>query len=123
MFTVVDFLKTYALFLLIDIVYLSVLRGSFMKQYFSKFGGYHEHIMVYGAIAWALLAFGLEYFVISQTNNKYQSFIKGALLGLVIYGVYDFTNMATIKRWTTGFVVQDVLWGVILCGSIAYIRN
>ena len=123
MIVLFDFIKTYALFLIIDIAYLGFLRGNAMKNYFSKFGGYHKNIMVYGAIAWALLAFGVEYFAIGQSNSKYQAFTKGALMGLVIYGIYDFTNMATIKGWTHQFIFQDVLWGTLLCGTIAYIRK
>ena len=123
MVTLIDFLKTYAFFLVIDIAYLGYLRGNAMKSYFSKFGGYHKNIAVYGAIAWALLALGTQYFAIDSSSNKYQAFTKGALLGLVIYGVYDFTNMATIKGWTHSFVLQDVLWGTMLCGTIAYFRK
>lgn len=122
MITFVDFVKTLALFLVIDVVYLGFIRGSFMKQYFAKFGGYHPKLWFYGLIAWSFLAFGVEYFAVQQASSKSNAFIKGALLGAVIYGVYDFTNMATIKGWTHSFLTQDLLWGTVLCGTIAYLR-
>jgi uncharacterized membrane protein len=123
MITLVDVIKTLIVFLVIDVIYLTVIRGGFMRQYFSKFGGFHPKAWMYGFIAWVLLAYGLEKFAIKPSSNSNDAFVKGALLGLVIYGVYDFTNMATIKGWTHQFVFQDVLWGTILCGTIAYLRK
>lgn len=122
-----DFLKTYGLFLVIDIIYLGFIRGKDMRQYFAKFGGYHPKLWLYGGIAWSLLALGVEYFAVQNTRkmrgSKFNALVKGAILGLVIYGVYDFTNMATIKGWTMNFVIQDVAWGTALCAAIAYIRR
>lgn len=118
-----DFLKTFVVFLVIDILYLGVLRGNDMRKYFARWGGYHDLLWFYGGIAWLLLAFGVEYFAVQPSRSKNEAFIRGALLGLVIYGVYDFTNMATVKGWTLSFVAQDVLWGTVLCGAIAYLRK
>ncbi|MGL4287847.1 MAG: DUF2177 family protein [Phreatobacter sp.] len=38
----------------------------------------------------------------------------GALLGLVAYGTYDITNLATLKGWTTMVAVIDIAWGVVV---------
>jgi len=35
----------------------------------------------------------------------------GALLGLIVYGVYNGTNMATIPKWGYHMAIQDTLWG------------
>jgi len=119
----IDFVKTYALFVGLDVLYLGFIRKNDMESYFQKFGGYHKHIIIYGLIAWALLAIGTQYFAIDASNDKQSALFKGALLGLVIYGVYDFTNIATIKGWTHSFLIQDIAWGTFLCGLIAYIRK
>lgn len=39
---------------------------------------------------------------------------KSALLGLLVYGVYDFTNMATLKDWPLMITVVDTVWGSTL---------
>lgn len=38
----------------------------------------------------------------------------GALLGLVAYGTYDITNLATLKGWTVMVAVADIAWGVLV---------
>jgi uncharacterized membrane protein len=40
----------------------------------------------------------------------------GALFGLIVYGVYDMTNMATLENWPVRMVWVDICWGCFLCG-------
>ncbi len=39
---------------------------------------------------------------------------NGAVLGLLVYGTYDLTNMAVLRGWGPRVSAADVLWGVIL---------
>lgn len=43
----------------------------------------------------------------------------GALLGLVAYGTYDFTNLSTLRGWPVGLSLIDVAWGIVLTGITA----
>ncbi|QCB47098.1 DUF2177 family protein [Hydrogenophaga sp. PAMC20947] len=48
---------------------------------------------------------------------------RSALLGLVVYGVYDLTNMATLKTWSLKLALVDATWGAFvtgMAGVIAY---
>lgn len=36
---------------------------------------------------------------------------RAALVGLVAYGVYDLTNMATLRQWPLRLVLLDTAWG------------
>lgn len=36
---------------------------------------------------------------------------RAALVGLVAYGVYDLTNMATLRQWPLKLVLVDMAWG------------
>jgi uncharacterized membrane protein len=36
----------------------------------------------------------------------------GALLGLVAYGTYDFTNLSTVRDWPLMVSVVDLAWGI-----------
>jgi len=102
-----------------------------MRNYFNRFGRFSVNeskkdklnSVFFGLCAWIVLALGLQYFVIDKAINKKDAFYKGLLYGLFVYGVYDFTNMATIKNWTIEFLVQDIIWGMLLCGTIAYLRR
>jgi uncharacterized membrane protein len=52
----------------------------------------------------------------------------GAGFGLVAYGTYDLTNMATINSWNWQIVVIDMSWGTIataiasVAGAACYAR-
>jgi uncharacterized membrane protein len=45
--------------------------------------------------------------------------MTGALLGLVAYGTYDFTNQATLKNWPVIVTVVDLIWGAVITGSVS----
>ena len=45
--------------------------------------------------------------------------LSGALFGLVTYGVYDFTNLSTLKDYPLRLAIIDTTWGTILCGLTA----
>lgn len=48
-----------------------------------------------------------------------QAFFMGALLGAVAYGTYEFTNFATLERWSWKLVLMDGTWGALLTGTSA----
>ena len=43
----------------------------------------------------------------------------GAMLGLVVYGVYDFTNYSTLRQWPLVLAFADVAWGVVASAMCA----
>ncbi len=43
----------------------------------------------------------------------------GMLLGLIGYGTYDLTNLATLKGWSVSLVVVDIVWGMVISGAAA----
>lgn len=49
-----------------------------------------------------------------------QALFNGALLGLMCYATYEFTNYATLTDWTLRQVVIDSLWGAALTGVSAW---
>ena len=47
----------------------------------------------------------------------------GALFGLVVYGVYDFTNLSTLRDWPLIVAVVDVAWGMVasaICAAVVW---
>jgi uncharacterized membrane protein len=45
--------------------------------------------------------------------------MRGALLGLLAYGTYDLTNLATLKGWAWQVSAIDMVWGMTLTGTVA----
>jgi uncharacterized membrane protein len=84
-------------------------------------------------IAFAILSYifligGLIYFVqndliINKDNYIQKSLINGAIFGLVVYGVYDLTNLSLFKNWNINLAITDIIWGIFLCSIIPLIAN
>ncbi|MDP3559478.1 MAG: DUF2177 family protein [Legionellaceae bacterium] len=73
-------------------------------------------------IIYALFAFATLTFVLPLSKGLlWNAFFYGAALGLVIYGVYDFTCLAIFKNWPVMMAFVDCLWGIILCSISATI--
>lgn len=66
-----------------------------------------------GAITYLIMALGIIIFPAARAQTLLQAALYGALYGLVIYGVYDFTNMATLRGWTWQLSTTDLFWGII----------
>ena len=45
--------------------------------------------------------------------------VIGFVFGLVAYGTYNLTNMATVKNWSSIVVFIDITWGGLLSGFSA----
>ena len=109
--------------LLLDYLWLAKLMQGF---YIKELGPYARvrgtAIMpVYwaAAIVYMLLPLGIVLFAlprVDQANLVVSSLLWGGLFGLVVYGVYDMTNMATLERWPVRMVWVDICWGCFLCG-------
>ena len=66
----------------------------------------------YGAIL-AYLIMVVAYYNIAYDGDK-PNYFKSALLGLAIYGTYEFTNYATFSNWDLKVLGMDISWGIIL---------
>jgi uncharacterized membrane protein len=65
-------------------------------------------------LVYVLMPFAVTYFAILQSKSIKDAGLKGALLGLTIFGVYDLTNLATLDGWTIEMAIRDILWGIIM---------
>jgi uncharacterized membrane protein len=68
-------------------------------------------------LVYILIPAALTYFAIQTSKNLKESITKGALLGLSMYGLYDLTNLATLKGWTYEMLLKDTAWGTFLCAA------
>ena len=101
----------------IDAVYIYLTSSLFQKTILSIQGSALQ-MNIYGAIlCYACLVLGLNYFILNAKKGIMDAFI----LGIVIYGVYEGTNLAILKKWPTYVVVMDTLWGGTLFALTTYI--
>ena len=71
------------------------------------------------ALVYVFMILAVIYFAILQSKSLKESILKGAFLGLCIYGVYVLTNLATFDNWTIRMAMQDIAWGTFLFGVVA----
>src|SRR3954452_6510705 len=58
-------------------------------------------------VVYALLGVGIAVFVIPRSASIPLAAANGALFGLVVYGVYDFTNYSTLREWPFVLALAD----------------
>ncbi len=64
------------------------------------------------AIAFYVLhTVGIVVFPLALSGSWLASLLYGALFGLVVYGVYDMTNLATLRGWPASLAFVDLAWG------------
>ena len=98
--------------LVLDIFYINyVIIPSGFSKMIENIQGSPIQLNMYGAfLSYLAIIIGLYYFIISKQSTILDAFI----LGLVMYGVYDATNIATIKKWDPFVSVIDTMWGATL---------
>lgn len=70
-------------------------------------------------LVYILVPIALVYFVINQSKSVEEAMFKGGLFGFTLYALYDLTNLATLKGWTTEMAIIDSIWGSFICSISA----
>lgn len=105
------------IFLLLDFIYLNFIKSYFDKQIKLVQGTSIKLNFFAMLLCYILLIFGINYFIIIPDRSILDAF----LLGIIIYGVYETTNMALFSKWAWQTVLIDTLWGGILFALTTFI--
>jgi Predicted membrane protein len=114
---------TALIFLIIDVIWLSFAVKSFYRPNLGN-------LLVDQPVMWAAILFYLVYVfgltvviinpsLVSDLNLNF--LFKAFMFGLVAYGTYNLTNMATIKEWSEKVVFVDMIWGGCLTALSSYL--
>ena len=110
-------------FVLLDGVWLGLVMRQFYRDRLAPIarmnGGSLAPDWLAAGLVYVALGAGLAVFVVPRATTVAGAAAYGALFGLVTYGVYDFTNMATLKHWTWSLAVVDVCWGAFAAAVAA----
>ena len=103
--------------LALDFMYITATRNMFEIQ-IADVQRVALQIRPLGAVlCYLLLVIGLYYFIVREHRPVFDAF----LLGLVIYGVYEGTTYALLKKWKWNIVLMDTVWGGILFALTTFI--
>ncbi|CAN5626204.1 DUF2177 family protein [soil metagenome] len=107
--------------LVLDGLWLGVLMGS---TYRSALGQMmlDSPRLVPAALFYLGYAAGVVVFAILpgiEAQQWQRTAVLGALLGLLAYGTYDLSNLATLKDWKLHLTLIDMAWGTVVTCVVA----
>jgi len=115
------FLITFAVFMVIDLIWLGVIAKNLYRKYLGhlmkKKVNWNAAIIFY-----CIFIGGLIFFVIDpalEKENVRYAVLAGGAFGLITYATYDLTNLATLQDWPIAIAVIDLIWGTVLSGATA----
>jgi uncharacterized membrane protein len=115
----INLIKLSIIVLLLDSIFLYGIKDLFSKQIF-KVQNSDLQLNFTGAIlAYIFIILSLYWFIIKEKKNLTDAFI----LGICIYGVYEYTNYALLKNWDFKTTLIDTLWGGILYTLTTFLYN
>jgi uncharacterized membrane protein len=122
-----NYLIILILILLIDLPMSLVIYSDMYTEQFNRINNapinISEMTLVSMIISYILLATGLYVFVLKPSQVKscpINTTLKGALFGFIIYGMYNYVNLATINEYGNLDALYDTIWGTVLCGFTSY---
>lgn len=107
--------------IIIDSIYLSLLKGYFSKQVQAVQKTPLQVNIFSMIICYLFIIIGLNYFIIQSKSDK--TVFNAFLLGIIIYGVYETTNLSIFTKWSWITVIIDTLWGGILFALTTWITK
>lgn len=119
-------LAVLALYALLEYAYLSNTKDAYIEVYRAMLRDPSHTIQLdsYALLAYASLYIAMSEFIFPYVKTPGVTYgdalRRGAIVGLVIYGVYNFTNRATLgKAFEEGLLWQDLSWGVSIMAIVA----
>ena len=117
---------------IIDMIWLGFIAKNLYAEHIGillrKSGETMTPIWWAAVVVYVCITLGILFFVLPQAHSDYFLALSyGALLGVVTYGIYDFTNYSILANWPWKITLIDFTWGIVLCGLsslfAAFIQN
>jgi uncharacterized membrane protein len=118
---VLQYIVALVVFLAIDVTWLSLTARSFYAAEIGPILRDSPNLPV-ALLFYLLFVFALLVFVISPAIARGaigEAIMMGGLLGLVCYGTYDLTNLASMKGFTAKVAIVDMVWGTSVAGAVS----
>ena len=101
----------------LDFIYLNLTKSVFQTQVFKIQHGVMNVKLIPAILCYILLVIGLNYFIL----QSHRTILEAFLLGFIIYGVFDSTNLAIFKNYEWNVAIMDTVWGGILFALTTWI--
>lgn len=110
-----------AVTVIVDFLWFGVLMSGFYKDEIGHLFAKNPNILP-ALVFYPMYVAGLFFFAVMpalRSGMKRRAAFLGAMLGLLAYGTYDLTNMATLRDWSLTMTVVDMLWGTVLSSVVS----
>jgi len=101
----------------LDFIYLNLTKSVFQTQVFKIQHGVMNVKLIPAVLCYFFLVIGLNYFIL----QPHRTILEAFLLGFIIYGVFDSTNLAIFKNYEWNVAIMDTVWGGILFALTTWI--
>lgn len=75
------------------------------------------------ATFYAFYPVGIVFFGVQPAASLAEALLRSAAIGLLAYGTYDLSNLATLRGWSASLSLIDMAWGTFasaVAGAAAY---
>lgn len=127
------FFATLPAFLLLDFIWLGLLMPKFYSDSLGNLarrsGDALDPNWTAAVFVYIIIVLGLVLFVLPkmEENSPWSLLVWGAAFGVILYGVYDLTNLSTLAGWSLKLTIVDMVWGGVACGiasvAMGYMSN
>ncbi len=119
------FAITFIVFMGIDLIWLGFVARKLYVHYLGSFlrtpPNWPIAFIFYILFIIGLIVYAIEPAIIAKDLKK--ALYSGAMFGFFTYMTYDLTNLATIKDWPIAIVPIDIIWGITLSASVAWLST
>lgn len=111
----------------VDYVYLTTLAAKLFGKQVKDIQGSSLKVNMLGAcITYLIMLISVMTLAVPHVRKEkliQDSLYYGGLLGLAMYGVFDFTNLAIFKDYKMSNAIVDTLWGMVLITIVTYVGS
>ena len=115
------YLLTIPIFFLLDIIWLGYIAKGFYRRNLAFILSPDVNWPA-AVIFYLVYIVGILFFAVVPAFERaslMRALVWGSLYGFFTYATYDLTNMALIEGWPMKIVVVDIIWGMVLCATVA----
>jgi uncharacterized membrane protein len=124
------FLILVPIFLAIDLFWLGIIMSGFYKSELGllarRTGEDLAPIWWAAFLVYILIPLGIVLFAlprVPQDGSVASALGWGFIYGIILYGVYDFTNYSLVDKWPLRMTLVDIIWGGVICGLATVIAS
>ncbi len=113
---IMAYLATGIAFLIVDVIWLSTMADILYRPLMGDKLAQGFHLMP-AILFYVIYIAGIVFFAVLpalESGGLGRAMLNGAVLGLVAYATYDFTNQATLKDWPIAVTLADIPWGAFV---------